>query len=102
VLFKHKELLQKRKKHPAFHPSAEQDVKEVDDSVFAFIRRTRDRSEAIMVISNVTGEELTLHTDDFRDTNLPANGVRDLISKESVFQEGTLHLEPFQTMWLLL
>jgi sucrose phosphorylase len=102
VLFKHKELLQKRKEHPAFHPSAEQDVQKVNDSVFAFIRCARDESETIMVISNVTDEKLTLHTDDFNDTTLPARGIRDLISEESVLQEGMLRLKPFQTMWLVL
>ncbi len=102
VLFKHKELLKKRKKHPAFHPSAKQKVKKVNDNVFVFIRRTRDEREAIMVVSNVTGEKLTLHTDDFKDTNFPAQGVKDLISEKNVFQEGTLRIKPFQTMWLLL
>jgi hypothetical protein len=55
-----------------------------------------------MVISNVTDEKLTLHSDDFKDTTIPASGVRDLISEESVLQEGILRLKPFQTMWLVL
>lgn len=49
-------LLRRRANHPAFHPDAQQEILDIGDSVFAFVRVAKDSSQRVLCLFNVTAE----------------------------------------------
>lgn len=102
VLYDYKELLLKRKMHPAFHPLGGQNVIMIDNRLFAFVRTAPDKSEKILIISNVTSEEAEVRREGLSGVDLPDEGLKDILSEEYILRNDSLTLSAFQTVWLLL
>lgn len=82
--------LQIRKKHKAFSPAQEQKVYMLDSRVIAFTRS--EGPERILVLINVTGEEVACRSDLIDGTDLLAEGA--------AISEGELVLHPYQSAWI--
>jgi len=91
-------LVEVRKQQPAFHPNAVQFTLALPEGLFGIWRQSRERTQSIFAISNVTNEEKTLS---LADINLIA-GDRwwDLISGHIITDiEGDFSLSPYRTVW---
>ena len=103
VFSRFKHLLEARRKQPAFHPNAGQQVLKVDDRVFALLRQTPDDTQRVLCLHNVANESVRLP---FRLPGI-AKGTRwqDLLgqSPPSASASGELQitLAPYQVVWAL-
>lgn len=89
VLAKYKELISKRKQHPAFHPNSGQKALPLDDRVFALLRgKGEDR---ILVLINVSGEAFLLKT---------AYRGRNILDGRTY--ENNIWMAPYQYLWIKL
>ncbi|MEH6715604.1 sugar phosphorylase [Parasphingorhabdus flavimaris] len=91
-------LVEIRKQQPAFHPNAVQFTLALPEGLFGIWRQSRERTQSIFAISNVTNDEKTLS---LADINLIA-GDRwwDLISGHIITDiEGDFSLSPYRTVW---
>ncbi|WP_222102956.1 sugar phosphorylase [Sphingorhabdus sp. SMR4y] len=91
-------LVETRKQQPAFHPNAVQFTLALPEGLFGIWRQSRERTQSIFAITNVTNEEKTLS---LADINLIA-GDRwwDLISGHIITDiEGDFSLSPYRTVW---
>ena len=89
-----------RRRQPAFHPNATQFTLQLGDPFFAFWRQSRDRSQSIFALHNMTAvaQELRL-----ADLNLISmDRWQDPIS-EIYFDDltATVTIEPYQCLWIM-
>ncbi|MFH5832803.1 sugar phosphorylase [Halalkalibaculum sp. DA3122] len=100
VMQKYREMLRVRGEHPAFHPDAPQKVYDCGANLFVIKRTALDESEAVVAVSNVTGDSLSV---DRELLPLPPSqrSWKDLLSDSERGGDGTLLLEPFETVWLV-
>jgi sucrose phosphorylase len=94
--------LRLRRKQPAFHPAATQQVLDAGSELFTVVRESSDPAQRILCLTNMTGEERTVPLDErFGPVEGP---LVDLLSTEktppAVHAGGTLELTPYQTLWL--
>ncbi len=92
-------LIDIRKKQPAFHPNAVQFTLALPEGLFGIWRQSLDRKQSIFAITNVTKEIKSLS---LADINLIAGDLWwDLISGQSITDiEGRFSLSPYQTVWI--
>jgi len=92
VYGKLKALLKIRVKQAAFHPLAPMRTHDLHPSLFALSRESRDGTQRIMALHNVSGQSVAL--------DLAAFGARwhDFISGESYGE--SLTVAPYQVLWL--
>jgi sucrose phosphorylase len=102
VLSAYKDLLHKRKQHPAFDPHGLQKVYDMGNNLFAFQRSASDGSERILVISNLTRREIIVEKSLSTLVDKRTDGYYDIISGTRLAEGGSLKLGPFQTVWLRL
>lgn len=89
----YKELVERirlRKTRKAFSPQASQQVNFFEDRVFSVLRTHEESGEQVLVLINVSEDEVRLST---------GFEGRDLISGIPV--EETAELEPYQAMWVV-
>lgn len=98
VLETFKKLLNIRKQHSAFHPDGDQEVLEVDDAVFAFVRTSPKGKEQVLVVSNVTSGKVELK-DKFGGI-IGQEGRLNLLEGNTRAEGGKINLDPFETVWL--
>ncbi len=94
ILAAYRRLLDMRRRHPAFHPQAAQEVLELHPGVFAV--RRGEGSDALLALVSVRAEPLTLAVP---VEAFPSPPWRDLFSGETL-PERTLHLAPYQVLGL--
>ncbi|WP_219836963.1 alpha-amylase family glycosyl hydrolase [Paenibacillus sp. R14(2021)] len=82
-------LIKRRRAQSAFHPQAKQEVLFLDDRVFAVARTNASTGEQVIVLVNVSADEVPLA--------LEAQGT-DLISGRAV--NGGMTLMPYEAMWV--
>jgi len=88
-----KNLINRRKEQPAFHPDAEQRVIQLGDAFFAFLRISTDSSQKILCITNLTAEEKSFtRSKEFEKFDF------DLIQNKKI---KDTHLAPYQSIWLV-
>lgn len=100
VFNKLRRMIQIRRKQPAFHPSARQEVIKINADLF-IVRRTwkGESAQRIHVISNVTERSLTLP---LASLGFLVKGLKDLLSEDPDWALGEeLQLSPYQTVWLV-
>lgn len=92
-------LIDIRKKQPAFHPNAVQFTLALPEGLFGIWRQSLDRKQSIFAVTNVTKEIKSLS---LADINLIAGDLWwDLISGQSITDiEGGFSLSPYQTVWI--
>jgi len=100
IFNKMKEVIAKRKKHPAFHPFGRQQVFELDSDLFCLLRWDPDKTEQVLVVANLTNKVKEVV---FTDSSVPikeGSEYSDILSGEKVFTNGKAGLEPFQVIWV--
>jgi sucrose phosphorylase len=96
------ELMKKRKKHAAFHPSGGQKVIDLNDSLFVFIRTAPEGAEKIAVISNFSSSEVCVEPESLKKLNITDTRKKDIITDEKLVTKEGLKLDGLQTVWLIV
>ena len=91
VLKEYLSLLDTRRQYNAFSPSSSQEVLFIDDRVFSIIRENKVTKQKIMVLINVSNQEVSIETN-YTGKNI-LNG--EYVSKIS-------KLSPYQYAWILI
>jgi len=86
-------ILKIRRGEKAFHPDAAQSIIEANESLFVIYRTDEKSGEAILSVSNMRAESITVSFDGFEGS------YQDLILGEMMNLKA-LKLEPYQTVWL--
>lgn len=101
VLHFFKKLLEIRKQHSAFSPSAGQEILDLGDQLFALTRTAEDDSEKILVVSNMSRKQTVISHSELQ----PYSGKEELVNLVNGVKKRIkpdLVLKPFQTVWLKL
>lgn len=94
-----KKLLKIRQKQTAFHPNATQFTLHLGEAIFGFWRQSRDRTQSIFCISNVSDQPQPLQLSDIN--LIVTDSWMDLISGEQLPEgDAVLMMEPYQTLWI--
>ncbi len=97
-----KELIQERRKHPAFDPFGKQIVYDAGNGLFCFERRDHAGREKILVIANVTNQSNRVSAEDIGASIKPDQNYEDLLSGKIFFENGTGAISPYQVVWIKL
>ena len=93
------ELIEIRKKQPAFHPNATQFTLHLGLQIFGFWRQSMRRDQSIFCIFNISSETQQVALSDIN--LIGTDNWVDLISGMKIEdQAGTITLNPYQTLWL--
>ena len=102
VFAAYRRLLDARAADPAFHPSGEQQVLQLNDSVFTLLRASPDGSNRVLCVHNVSDQVQDLRIAP-TELSIPSGVWRDLLTGER-FHPGkehmTLALPPYAVRWL--
>lgn len=99
VLKRMSQLIDIRKKQPAFHPNATQFILHMGLQIFGFWRQSLDRRQSIFCVSNITDEPVPLRLGELN--LIVTDKWRDLISGQEISDiTEELELSPYQTVWL--
>jgi sucrose phosphorylase len=90
-------MIKIRRKQPAFHPDARQDVVKINTDLFILIRSCGESGQRVFAISNVTERILNLP---LASLGFMESGLTDLLSLEESVVGDELTLYPYQTVWL--
>ena len=90
-------MIKIRRKQPAFHPDARQDVVKINTDLFILIRSCGESGQRVFAISNVTERILNLP---LASLGFMESGLTDLLSLEESVVGDELTLYPYQMVWL--
>jgi len=95
-------LIRKRIKEKSFHPNAAQRVLSITEKVFAVLRTSRDNSECILAVTNVSNarQELAI---DLKQCEIEFDNCIDILTNKTfTAKEGKLRLilAPYDIVWL--
>lgn len=99
VFQRFKQLLAVRREQPAFHPNAGQEVLMLDDRLFS-IKRIAKNGEHIVVLINITNEEIEISSSSSQLGWEAGAKVHDLLSGDVIDADKAIKLAPYQVMWL--
>ncbi len=88
VFNEYRAILAKRIEQRAFHPSAKQEVLEIGDKIFAFLRTAPKSDQQILVLCNVSGDELRIGRDEIGEIKISDDGLKDLVSEKTYLRMG--------------
>jgi sucrose phosphorylase len=103
VAVRFRRLIKRRIGVRAFHPNASQRILSAADSVFAVLRETRDRSQRVLAVTNLTPREQRVS---FGEAELGGRSLEwsDLVSGRTLHatSDGALEvtLRPYGVVWL--
>lgn len=103
VFNQYQRILEIRQDEPAFHPRGNQKVIRVSDEVFALERESLDGSSMVLVLVNVTANNIEIQVDLGGTRFEMVNQVIDLFSgRKYIPQQEQLMmvLAPYQVIWL--
>ncbi|ORM80862.1 sugar phosphorylase [Pantoea deleyi] len=87
------QLIQLRRRQPAFHPDNAMTIYESENAVLVLRRHQPDRGEGLLCVFNLSGRPL--------ETRLPvAHTLQDVVSGEKVDGTQPVKLDAWQFMWL--
>lgn len=98
----YKSILKKRISHPAFHPSAGQQILDLSNKLFVFLRTSQNGEERVLVVCNVSNDEVNLQRTQLSEIEMPSGELRELLRDEPVFTEDEFTLDSFQVAWVKL
>lgn len=102
VFQQYKELLNVRRKTPAFHPEADQQVLKLSDDIFAVKRTPIKAGFPVFALCNFTPREQDVQAADLDEDFSSRAKCRDLITgKDQIFEKGALTFQPYQCMWIV-
>ena len=88
-----------RSRQPAFHPNATQFTLQLSKEFFAFWRQSRDRSQSIFAIHNLTSETQPLRLSDLNLISI--DRWWDLLSDQLLEDLGAeIKIAPYQCLWI--
>lgn len=102
----YKSLLRARALSPAFHPAASQRIVPAPAQLLAILRTSRDRSERVLCLVNVSGEPAAASFARAEIELGDEKGFHDLITGDYVYpgvDDGnrvSLELQSFEVLWL--
>jgi sucrose phosphorylase len=100
VFRRYAQLLVARSATSAFHPHGEQKVLERAEALFALLRISPDGSQRVLCLHNISSQIQTT-TINWMEVLGPSSGQgTDLITLNDHPLNGTLALQPYQTLWL--
>ncbi|HMB98475.1 MAG TPA: sugar phosphorylase [Balneolaceae bacterium] len=102
IFNRYRQIINLRKKHPAFHPMGSQKIYNIGPDYFCLLRQDPDNTERILVICNVTNKPVQLN---LNQTDLPVNpdkNYSDIISAQERIRKGKATLLPFDVLWIVL
>jgi glycosidase len=91
-------LLRARRNHPAFSPAGDQQVLDINSSVFTLIRRAPNDGRRVLCLHEVAGHPTSL---DIHLAEHPTARPYDLIAKEQI-SLAACTLAPYQIRWITL
>lgn len=100
IFYSMKNIINARKKHPAFHPFGGQQPFEINSSLFCLMRWDPDKTERILVIGNLTNQKRKV---DLTTADLPIQenkNYSDIITGEEIVESGIAYLGAFQVIWI--
>ena len=101
VFKQYRHLLQLRRAHSAFHPDAPQQVLDLDEALFGFVRTAPDGGERLIALHNLSDrpQDLDLAS---RYPDFAGPVWCELIQGQRLQGDAgaRLHLAPYQTLWL--
>jgi glucosylglycerate phosphorylase len=103
IFGRYKQLLDLRKEHAAFHPAGNQQVLNLNKTIFGLLRTSPDKQEAILCLVNATPDRQELVIEPGAWGLAKGRPMHDLIGGMSYpAQEGraALVLDGYQAMWL--
>ena len=83
-------MLQVRAAVPAFHPTAPQQILDLDPRVFAIRRQTADGSSAVLCLHNCSADEV----------EIPGTAGENLLGDPIEQKGGKIRLQPYQVVWI--
>ena len=93
VFFPYLDLINTRKKQPAFHPNADFEILNIDPKIFGIKRFSDDQT--IVALTNIASESVSISL-----PAGPADGTMvDLITGKDV-EPSAIQIDPYQYMWL--
>jgi len=102
IFNRYRQIINLRKKHPAFHPTGSQKVFDIGSDFFCLLRNDPDKTEQILVLCNVTNTPRQLKLD---QTKLPVSSSKnysDIITGQVRIRKGKVTLLPFDVLWIIL
>jgi len=95
-------MIRKRINEKAFHPSADQKILRISDSLFSLLRTSIDGKENILTITNVTNKNQHFEFDT-KGVGLTTKSWRDVLSGKTFASPGaklSFSIGPFDVLWL--
>ena len=94
-------ILQRRKKHKAFHPDTPQQVLDLGKDFFALWRDAEGLKFPLLVIHNLTSEIKLLDLSKIEGMDRSSYWVNLLDNKGTAAKEEKYVLQPYQSVWLM-
>lgn len=99
VLNRLRQLIQLRRRQPAFHPNAVQFTLHLGDQLFGYWRQSMDRRQSIFCLNNISNTEQEVQLTAINLISI--DHWKDIISGEVVAESQTsLKFTPYQSRWL--
>jgi sucrose phosphorylase len=93
------QLLEIRRKQPAFHPNATQFTLHLGVGVFGFWRQSIQRRQSIFCLNNITNQQQSINLSDIN--LIGTDNWFDLLAGDSFRQDAEqISLAPYQSVWL--
>ncbi|WP_369857780.1 sugar phosphorylase [Candidatus Thalassolituus haligoni] len=92
-----REMIRIRRRQPAFHPDARQEVIRINSDLFILKRSCGDSGQTVFAISNVTERHMELP---LASLGFLVLGMSDLLATGAGPLGETLMMGPYQTVWL--
>ena len=88
-----------RQRQPAFHPNATQYTLQLEDHLFGVWRQNSQRDQSIFAVSNISNESQEFN---LRQLNLiDSESWYELLGGTEIKDyQGTINLEPYQSVWI--
>lgn len=100
IFHKMKDVIKRRKKHPAFHPFGGQKVFETDPDLFCLLRWDPEKTEQVLLIANVTNKVKPILFAEYSIPVKPDKEYSDILSGKKIIANGTAELQPFEVIWI--
>lgn len=104
VFERYTQMLKRRSAHAAFHPTAEQRVRDLGAAFFAFERTSTDANERLYCVFNLTAQEQRVSASEI-EPSLGQSGtaLQDVLAGRElkVGKQRILAFAPYQAMWIL-
>lgn len=101
IFHRYREILQRRRLQPAFHPDGDQEVVDAGGRLFAIRRLAPDRSQGLLCLHNFRAHRIQVSLESLgMDCASPPRLIDRLTDKEVPIHQRRLILGPYRVLWL--